>query len=206
MYVVIPTAVEPRNPSLPYAIASIRKHTTYTPVTVGHDHGICYHIPAIQTLGRANIFRNTDNHMRTAIRELGEPFIWSADDIYWLRPAEPIRWAIGLLNHATGNTVYAQRKHHTATTLHALGYPQWDYEAHVPIRVEPEPMLKALALTQDDPMLDKRSLYGNLTGTPDITAPDVKLRRRSDPLPNAPWVSTVGDPSLYPQLPATLTT
>ena len=205
MYVVIPVAAEPRNPSLPYAIASIRKHTTYTPVTVGHDHGICYHIPAIQTLGRANIFRNTDNHMRTAIRELGEPFIWSADDIYWLRPAEPIRWAIGDLNHATGNTVYTQRKRHTAATLHALGYPQWDYEAHVPMLVDPEPMLEALALTDADPMLDKRSLYGNLTGTPDITAPDVKVRSRRDPLPDASWASSEGTPEKWPALMAALT-
>ncbi len=199
MYVVIPTAVEPTNLSLPYAVASIRKHTTYTPITVGKDHGLCDHIPSPQLAGRANIFRNTDRHMQAAIRELRAPFIWSADDIYWLRPAEPVRWAIGKLEDAQGSTVYAQRKRHTADWLRSRHHPTWDYEAHVPMLIHPELMLEVLdlILRQGWSGLEKRSLYGNLTGTPDLIAPDMKLRRRSEPIPDAPWTSTAGDPTRY---------
>lgn len=193
MYVVIPTADEPRNPSLPYALASIRKHTPHTPLTIGKDWGLCEHLPAKQLAGRANIFTNTDNAMRIAC-ELGEPFIWSADDIYWLHPAEPVRWAIGKLEDAAGPTVYARRKRATAAWLTDRGLPTYDYEAHVPMLIQPETMLEVLAHIRVDPTLDKRSLYGNLTGTPDIIAPDVKVRSRRDPLPDAPWASTALSP------------
>lgn len=202
MYVVIPTAVEPRNPSLSYALASIRKYTTYTPVTVGHDYGLCDHIPSPQLAGRANIFTNTDRHMQTALRELGEPFIWSADDIYWLEPAEPVRWAIGHLEDATGNTIYARRKRATAAWLRQRFHPTHDYEAHVPMLVDPGPMIEVLdlILRLGWSGLDKRSLYGNLTGQPDHVAPDVKLRQTGAPLPDTPWVSTHHDPGLYRNL------
>lgn len=202
MYVVIPTAVEPRNPSLPYAIQSISQHTTYTPVTVGHDHGLCDHIPSPQLPGRDNIFRNTDRHAETALRELGEPFIWSADDIYWLEPAEPVRWAIGHLEDATGRTIYAQRKRHTAEWLRRCFHPTYDYEAHTPMLFEPDPLTEVLDIIrrQGWSTLDKRSLYGNLTGHPDIVAPDVKLRRTDAPLPDAAWASTHHDPGLYRNL------
>lgn len=200
MYVVIPVADEPRNLSLPYALASIAKHTTYTPVTVGHDHGLCDHIPSPQLAGRVNIFRNTDRHMQAAIDKLGEPFIWSADDVYWLRPAEPVRWAIGDLEHDFGPTIYQKRKHTTWQTLRAHGLPTHDYESHTPLPVT-DLHAMAIALNMTGAM---RSLYGNLTGTPDLIAPDVKLRRPDAPLPNAPWVSTGRDPNLYRHLRAEL--
>lgn len=196
MYVVIPVAEEPRNASLPYAVASIRKHTTYTPVTVGHDFGVCDHIPTVQTPGRVNMFANTALAMQTAIRELGEPFIWSNDDIYWLRPAEPVRWALGQLENDFGATVYQKRKHTTWQTLRAHSLPTWDYESHAPLPVA-DLHTMTLALNMTGAM---RSLYGNLTGTPDIVAPDVKLRRTDAPLPDAAWVSTHHDPGLYRNL------
>lgn len=198
MHVVIPVAVEPRNPSLPHALASIAKHTNYTPVTVGHDTGLCeLHIPTTQQPGRVHTFENTDLAIRTACetRWISDPFIWSADDIYWLRPAEPIRWAIGKLEDAQGATVYAARKRHTATILTKFGLPTFDYEAHVPMLVRKAPALEALIHGGSF-----RSIYGNLTGTPDRVAPDVKLRRRNELLPDTPWVSTAMDPARYTDL------
>lgn len=206
-YVVIPVADEPRNASLPYAIESIRRHTTYTPVTVGHDHGLCDHIPSPQLPGRDSIFRNTDRHADTALRELGEPFIWSADDIYWLKPAPPVRWALGDLENTTGATVYARRKRATAEWLRRRFHPTWDYEAHTPMLFEPDPLTEVLdiILRQGWSTLDKRSLYGNLTGHPDIIGADVKVRTRRQPLPNAPWASTEGSPLTWPALIGALT-
>ena len=202
MHVVLPIAEEPHNPSLPYVLASIRKHTDYIPVTVGKDWGLCDHIHTRQQPGRANVFANTDLAMRVACETdwISDEFIWSNDDIYWLRPAHPIRWAIGWLEDAQGSTVYTQRKHHTAAWLHEHGLLTYDYEAHTPMLVHKTPMLEVLTHITTDPMLDKRSMYGNMTGTPDLVAPDVKVRSRRDPLPDAAWASSTGNPLAWPAL------
>lgn len=204
--VVIPVANEDKNLSLPYAVASIRKHTAYDILTVGgRDYGLCPHLNTGEPRSTAYSKFNGEAHaLRAAIDHLGEPLIYSADDIYWLRPAEPVRWAIGKLEDAQGSTVYAQRKRATAATLHALGFPTHDYEAHVPMLIDPKPMTEALALVEADPQLDKRSLYGNLTGLPDIVAADVKVRSRRDPLPDTAWASTEGTPTNWPALMAAL--
>lgn len=203
LHVVIPTAREHRNASLPYALATIAEHTEYVPVTVGHDTGRCDpHIPTQQFPGRDNVFRNTDLAMRTACETdwISDPFIWSADDIYWLRPAEPVRWALGKLEDTNSQaTIYQKRKWYTWRILRAAGLPTFDYEAHVPMLVDKATMLRALTLGGD-----KRSVYGNLTGEPDLVAPDVKLQSRAAPLTEAPWVSTEGDPARHKELHARL--
>jgi len=66
--------------------------------------------------------------------------------------------------------------------------------------VHKTPMLEVLTHITTDPMLDKRSMYGNTTGTPDLVAPDVKLRTRRDTIPTAAWVSTEGNPRKHPAL------
>jgi hypothetical protein len=134
--------------------------------------------------------------MATAIRELAEPFIWSADDIYWLHPAEPIRWALGQLECDFGPTIYQKRKHTTWQTLRAHSLPTFDYESHTPLPVTNLPAMN-LALNMTGAM---RSLYGNLTGEPDLIAGDVKMRSRNAPLPDAAWASTAHDPTNYPAL------
>lgn len=199
MHVVIPVAVEPRNHSLPLALASIHRHTAYHPVTIGHDHGLCSHIPTIQQRARVNAFTNTDLAMRVACETdwISDPFVWSADDIYWLEPAEPIRWALGNLDDAQGDTVYTRRKRDTAELLRGRGLPSFDYESHTPLLIHKAPMLEALTLGGE-----KRSVYGNLTGEPDIVTADVKLRKHTDPIPDAPWVSTSRPPSTYTHLAA----
>jgi len=199
MIVVLPVANEPRNLSLPHAVASIRKHTEFEPVTFGmKDFGLCRHIHVDEP--RDTKFANEARVMRKALETIGAEFIYSADDIYWLRPAEPVRWAIGDLDDDRGRTVYQQRKHTTWQTLKAHGLPTWDYESHTPLPVT-DLHAMTLALNMTGAM---RSLYGNLTGVPDVVAPDVKLRRRSDPLPDAPWASTEAPPERYPLLRSTL--
>lgn len=193
--VVIPVANEPRNLSLPYAVASIRKHTEFEPVTYGmKDYGLCSHVHVDEP--RDTKFANEARVMRHAIDQIGDSFIYSADDIYWLHPAEPIRWAIGDLEHDFGRTIYQKRKHTTWQTLRAHGLPTWDYESHTPLPVT-DLHAMTLALNMTGAM---RSLYGNLTGAPDLIAPDVKLRRTDAPLPESAWVSTQHDPGLYRHL------
>lgn len=194
-HVVIPVADEPTNLSLPVALASIHEHTDYFPVTVGRDHGLtAQHIATVQRPGLAHAFANTDTAVRVACETawVSDPFILSADDIYWTEPAEPIRWALGRLEAAQGSTVYAQRKRATAEMLSRLGLPTFDYESHTPLLIHKAPMLEALALGGE-----KRSVYGNLTGLPDHIGADVKLRRRSEPRPAAPWYSTALPPHRY---------
>jgi hypothetical protein len=193
--VVIPVANEAKNLSLPHAINSIRKHTDLEPVTYGmKDYGLCTHIHVDEP--RDTKFANEARVMRTAIDRIGEAFIWSNDDIYWLRPAEPVRWALGQLDNDFGATIYQKRKHTTWQTLRAHSLPTWDYESHTPLPVT-DLHTMTIALNMTGAM---RSLYGNLTGTPDLVAPDVKLRRTDAPLPDAAWVSTHHDPGLYRNL------
>lgn len=195
MRVVIPVADEPHNRSLPYAVASIRRHTTYEPVTYGmKDYGLCTHVHVDEP--RDTKFANEARVMRTAIDKIGEAFIYSADDIYWLHPAEPIRWALGQLENDFGATIYQKRKHTTWQTLRAHSLPTLDYESHTPLPVT-DLHTMTIALNMTGAM---RSLYGNLTGQPDIVAPDVKLRRTDAPLPDSPWASTQHDPNLYRNL------
>jgi len=197
MRLVIPVANEATNLSLPYALASIRRHTDLEPLTVGErDPGLCEHLTTREPRGRLRKFRGEAVAMRTALEHLQAPFIWSADDIYWMRPAEPVRWAIGDLDADQGPTIYQERKHATWQTCKRYGLPTWDYESHTPLPVTNlDAMLTALNLPGA-----MRSLYGNLTGTPDVIAPDVKLRRRSDPLPDTPWCSTELPPTRYTEL------
>ena len=200
MFVVIPVANETKNLSLPYAVASIRRHTDYEPVTYGmRDFGLCTHVHVDEP--RDTKFANEARVMRTAIDKIGDSFIYSADDIYWLHPAEPIRWALGQLENDFGATIYQKRKHTTWQTLRAHSLPTWDYESHTPLPVT-DLHAMTIALNMTGAM---RTLYGNLTGTPDQIAGDVKVRSRRDPLPDAPWASSNGTPTTWPALLTALT-
>lgn len=204
MYVVIPVRDKDRNLSLPHALASIARHTDYTPLTIGRDLGLCEHIATVQQPGQRFARRNTNLAMRTACELLAEPFIWSNDDVYWLRPATPIRWALGDLRDAQGSTLNRTRKQTTADWLSEHGLPTWDYEAHVPMLIDPMPMLDALEAVDANPDLEKRSLFGNMTGLPERVAPDVKLRNPGNRHRAAEWASTQGDPMAYGHLGAML--
>lgn len=194
-HIVIPTAREPRNRCLPYALASVARFTDYEPVTIGHNPRTgTQHLESPQ---HSSPFENTDQAVRLACTTtwISDPFVLSADDIYWLRPADPVRWAIGDLHDPKSHGVYLQRKLSTALRLDALGLPTHDYESHTPLLVHKAPMLDALAIGGE-----KRSVYGNLTGGPDVIAADVKMRDRRDELPAAPYVSTAHDPTGYAHL------
>lgn len=189
MYVVIPVADEPDNPTLALAIATIREHTDYDIVTIGKDYGLAEHIDMGQG---PDPFANTDAAMRLACERF-EQFVWSNDDIYWTRPSEPVRWALGGLTHPLGSGFYDKRRRATRNWLLANGLPLYDYEAHVPMRVDAQPMTTVLEAAERNRRMDKRTLYGNLTGLPDVIAADVKVRRTDVARPDSPWISSSDD-------------
>jgi len=185
--VVIPVAASPRNDTLALAIASIHHHTDYQVATIGHDLGLAdQHLPMAQG---HDVFVNTNNAMRLAC-ETFEHFIWSADDIYWLDDAQPVMWAIGKLETRAERGIYTRRKLATRDRLVMMDLPTWDYEAHVPMPIRSDVMLEALDIVATRPLLDKRSLYGNMLGDPDVIAPDVKVRTAHQSLPDGPWLSS----------------
>lgn len=206
VHVVIPTAVERANPSLPVALKSIRRFTPYVPVTVGHDWGLCSHIPTRQDNSTWKaIFGNVARALRTVVETdwISDPFVWSNDDIYWLESAAPARWALGLLEDTRDRSRYGHRKRLTSDLLRSAGLPTWDYESHTPLLIDKANAVRALDIA--GPNGAWRSVFGNLTGVPDHVGPDVKLARRDASLPDAAWVSTVFDPMEYPHLVAALT-
>lgn len=186
-HVVIPVADEPSNPSLPYALATIRKHTDYIPVTVGKDHGLTeLHIPTVQDRDK---FTNTDLAMRTACETewVSDPFVWWMDDVFIFEPASIPDWHMGQLPHTIDPTSssYHRRKVETRRILETLGLPTLDYELHTPLLVHQALMLEALAIGGD-----KRTIYGNLQGT-GTYHPDVKTRSEDrHALSPGPYVST----------------
>jgi hypothetical protein len=63
-----------------------------------------------------------------------------------------------------------------------------DWTLHLPLVVWRRKLARILAaLTRP---AEWRTMYGNLTGTTGERAPDVKIRRRSDPMPAGPFLST----------------
>lgn len=202
-HVAIPVAVEQSNDALAYALASIATHTDLEPVTIGHDFGLCQHIHTTQNPGVLHARANTNAAMRAACETawISDPFVWSNDDVYWLQPADPIRWALGMLEDADGSSLNRQRKRETAAILAARGLPTYDYEAHVPMLVDKATMLEVLDIVDTNPnVLEKRSLYGNMTGLPDRIAPDVKLRNPANRHRDTEWASTQDSPERYTQL------
>jgi hypothetical protein len=184
MHVVIPVRVG-RNRSLPVALATIARHTDLVPVIIGHNPG--FDVQHIRTVQGRDSFANQETAMLAALDTPGisDPFVWSNDDIYWTRPADPIRWAIGDLIDDTSTGVHGRRKQATLQLIVSLGLPTFDYESHTPLPVQKAGMREALGLGGT-----MRSTYGALTGYPDRVAPDVKLRTATDPVPDTEWIST----------------
>jgi len=189
MNVVIPLRPRPVYQTLHATLDSIREHTDYQVVIIGADpkyKGV-KHIPTRER--RPQKFTGQEAALRIAATTdwISDPFIYSNDDILWTQPATPIRWALGNLRDDTRTNEYGRRKHRTADILDRLGLPTGDYESHTPLPVTKAGILEALLYCGDGGNI--RSLYGNLTGTPDRIAPDVKIRRPTDGIPTGEWLS-----------------
>lgn len=200
MFVVIPTRVQPVNACLPHALTSIERYTDLTPVTVGHDTSLVErHIPTAQG---PDAFANTRLALEAALGTdwIGDKFIWSHDDIYWLRPAQPIRRPIGNLEYPSPmiHPTYRRRKAYTAAWLRAHDLSTLDYEAHTPMLIDVASMRGLLPRIPDT--VDWRSAYLNTINQPDPMGMDVKLRNLSDRPMDQNWASTVGDPMKYRHL------
>lgn len=197
---VIPVADTIRNESLVLSLDMIEKHASNLRVVVmgnhfvsANDPRVALTIPVLQ--GHNTPIFNTDMLMRMACtdRRISDPFVWTNDDIFWLRPV-----SLPELVHISQTTkgdlrsnikkgTHGLLAHQAYHSLNALNRPTWDYERHVPMVIHKDTMLQALSLTGS-----KRSLYGNLNWDyPSILAKDVKL---FDPaqvsvLPDGPFVS-----------------
>jgi len=199
--IVIPVKASPDNECVNYALASIARFYPGRRVfLIGGQPSLDSHelnVTCISTRQGDNRYVNTDLAMRVALDndDVNDPFIWSNDDIYWMRPADPIRWAIGKLEDVRGGGIFRRRKRATGELLASLSLPTFDYETHVPIAVDKRHMSEALDIGGD-----KRSVYGNLTGLPDIVAHDVKLRNPQNRPGDWPWISTQGSPAQWPGL------
>jgi hypothetical protein len=201
--VVIPVAVEPVNFTLPLALASIATHAPWlNPVLIGEPIQLePYTVPYTKELGPIRVLPfmtqgldpavNTNAMLRAALmdEEITDPFVWSNDDIYFLRETslDDIRVAGATArkkledNPPTGR--YGTQSHHTAAVLRGLSKPTWDYERHVPIVVNKDRMRLALAF---GPTAYPRSMYQNLQfEKPAFVQRDVKAFATADLAPLA---------------------
>jgi len=208
MDVVIPVAEEPRNRTLPLAVASIRKHTTHRVILAGHvepwEELADLLIPVTQA--RSTPLTNTDTIMATVCTDprVDDTFLWSNDDIFWRAPADDDELtqisatARGdLVEHPVGGR-YARAATMTARQLQDRGLPTFDYERHVPMIVDAPTMLGVLAGFGRP--FAKRSAYLNtILPQPAAVEPDVKIWQVKHPVPRGP-VFSVGSSYPYPLL------
>lgn len=216
MDIVIPVAEEVANPTLKYAVETIRRFAPNLRVVMigftmpyAKPYGDLadFAIPLNQDL--EDLVGNTNRAMHKACvsDQITDPFIWSNDDIYWRR-AVSLEELIVTSRTAKGKVpqrapysrpkgLYARMDETTRGVLEnhkPTPLMDWDYERHAPLIVEKERMLKALVLGGN-----KRTVYGNLAiyeGVTSATPPirrDCKLWRRSDqglPIEVEPFFST----------------
>lgn len=182
---VIPVADEPSNPTLPFAIASAKRHAPWLqPLLIGNPLSISHYgarvLPFLHQ-DPNDILGNTSAMLAYALTspEVSDPFVWSSDDIYFTRPStqDDIRLAgataLGSLERVPARGYYGRVAFATAERLRMHGLPTYDYEGHVPLLVNKAEMRRAL---WDSKGLAPRSLYQNsLLERPARIASDVKF-------------------------------
>jgi hypothetical protein len=172
---VIPVAVEPVNETLPIALWTASSFAPdLVPILIGEPIQLEPYLAEypysriLPFMGQGTDRQiNTTRMLSAALEddEITDPFVWSNDDIYFLRPTslDDIRVAGATArkrleeNPPTG--MYGRQAHLTLDVLRSLRKPTWDYERHVPILVHKERMRLALSL---GPGAYPRSMYQNL--------------------------------------------
>lgn len=124
-----------------------------------------------------------------------ERFYVFNDDFYVMRPVLAVpTYHAGLLAQRSSPPASLRQ---AGRMLAHMGYRDIiDWTLHIPLVVWRQKLADALARTLG--LAEWRTMYGNLTGLVGEQADDVKVRRRSDPLPTGPFLSS--SDATYPSL------
>lgn len=193
------------------------RHSLRSLVNLAHDRvWIAGHKPAwvSSEVGHIPVDQShPDKHERTwsvwwamahMYAPMSDQFVMMNDDHFVMRPVDRIDvahagpllpWVAGLGPEL--KTV--NRMRHTIEALSAVrtNVPLMSYEVHVPMVLYRHALAEVMAFgehyrnVRNAPPLCKRSLYGNYFGLEGELTADPKVRNNTDPLPDAPIVSTL---------------
>lgn len=146
-------------------------------------------------------YASTRAHIKAACQhaEVSDPFMLWNDDFYAMEPVDELpvmcRGSLAEMveRFAKTQTTWARGIRETAVLLRDLGYEApVSYDLHVPLPVHKSKMLEALKLAKRvrGDAVHVRTIYGNLAGLGGTEMLDVKMMRRSDPIPRGPWLSS----------------
>lgn len=187
-----------RNDELRYSLRSL--------VNLAHDRVLLVgykpkwvtnveHIPALMTPGGPQMTA-ADHLLRACERVEGDEFVVMNDDFYLMEPVErvPSLHAGSLAEKAVATRgSYGNALREALRRLTGLTDPL-AWTLHIPLVVVRQALVDVLR-----PILagshrivrpEWRTMYGNLSGAIGEQAPDVKVRRRTDPMPTGPFLSS----------------
>jgi hypothetical protein len=127
--------------------------------------------------------------LRAACEALPGRFVVMNDDFYVMAPTTIPSWHDGPLVQRVANARGAYGNHLRAA-LGRLAPGALAWTLHIPLIVESERLADILATLDGKVPPEWRTMYGNLTGATGEEHADVKVRRRSDPVPAGPFLSS----------------
>lgn len=153
------------------------------------------HIPALITQGGPQMTA-ADHLLRACERVEGDEFVVMNDDFYLMEPIDEIpSLHAGPLADKAARTrgSYGNALREAQRRLAGIADPiAWTL--HIPLVVIREALAVVLKpILEGSARLVRpewRTMYGNVIGATGEPAPDVKVRRRTDPMPDGPFLSS----------------
>lgn len=182
-----------KNESLRYSLRSLENVPHGDVFMVGWPPSWVANVNVITPRMWRTKWRALTGDLLTACRELGSrKLILIDDDMFIVSPRKSIKPLHGgdLRQSADRKLgTYGRTMHWTADYLEGLGITKpLSYELHVPLEIEADAMVEALAPVNDARRpIQARSIYGNVHGIKGTLAPDVKVRQGEMP---ADYLST----------------
>jgi hypothetical protein len=181
------------NPELRYSLRSLSNLPHGRVLIVGHKPAWVTGVEHISGNRRHSIESNAVDNLRLACSGLdADRFVVMNDDFYIMSPlhAVPALHEGHLderISRARGGYLLQLRAAREALVGH---HAPLAWTLHIPLVVEREPLADVLATLDGRLPPEWRTMYGNLTGQRGEEATDVKVRRRSDPIPAGPFLSS----------------
>jgi hypothetical protein len=176
-----------RNEELRYSLRSLANLDHGRVVIVGHTPPWVTNVEHVPSKGTGSPQRNAVDHLARACEAIDDDsFTVFNDDFYVMEPTEVPSWHAGPLAGVLAGPLRL-----ALGRLLALGHPApLSWALHVPLVVARRQLADVLATLAGRAVPEWRTMYGNLTGQTGEQRPDVKVRRRSDPIPAGPFLSS----------------
>ena len=177
-----------RNEELRYSIRSVVANLPhgkvwiagYCPTWLGNDIGV------IKVQSRPGGHQSAKANLRAACEhpEVSESFMYFNDDFFVMQPMDalPVMHRGSLADAAKNDRMASAYQRHIGKTLGVLSTlgitDPLTYDMHAPMTVTKTGMLQALELCAKAPMLQERTLFGNMQEVGGVRAHNFKVRRQ----------------------------